>query len=150
MDERAASLPLQQFEAHVDEEKKRIWNANPRTSWMDESHIAIAGTEEKQAIETVKKRWVEQGIWKDKWDEMAAGRYRNIGKWKHEEPLELEPESETDMEAESPPPTLSIFSIPQKPSQPKPRRPKSDGEKRRIAERRVVREREREASRPYY
>ncbi|KAG9232395.1 hypothetical protein BJ875DRAFT_544592 [Amylocarpus encephaloides] len=34
--------------------------------------------------------------------------------------------------------------------QPKPRRPKSDDEKRQITERRVVREREREASRPYH
>jgi hypothetical protein len=36
------------------------------------SKIPIAGTEEKQAIETIKERWVEQGIWKEKWDEMAA------------------------------------------------------------------------------
>jgi hypothetical protein len=149
MDERAASLPLQQFDAQVDEEKKRIWNANPRTNWM--SKIPIAGTEEKQAIETIKERWVEQGIWKDKWDEMAAGRgYMGVGKWKHEEPLELESESETDTEAESPPPTFSIFGVPQKPPQPKPRRPKSDDERRQIAERRAIREREREASRPYY
>ncbi|WEW57730.1 hypothetical protein PRK78_003197 [Emydomyces testavorans] len=54
------------------------------------------------------------------------------GRWKHEEPLELESESETDSEAE-----YSLFS-----SRPKPRRPKSDEEKRRIAERRVIRERE--------
>ena len=149
MDERAASLPLQQFDAQVDEEKKRIWNANPRTNWM--SKIPIAGTEEKQAIETIKERWAEQGIWKDGWDEMAAGRgYMGVGKWKHEEPLELESESETDTEAESPPPTFSIFGVPQKPPQPKLRRPKSDDERRQIAERRAIWEREREASRPYY
>ncbi|KAL8650304.1 MAG: hypothetical protein Q9210_003900 [Variospora velana] len=150
MEERGASLPLVQFKAQRDEEKRRIWNVNPRTNWMGESHIPIAGIEEEQAIETIKKRWVEQGIWKDKWDEMAAGRYMNVGKWKHEEPLELESESETDTEAGSPPPTFSIFGVPQKPSQPKPRRPKSDAEKRRIAERRVIRERQREASRPYH
>jgi hypothetical protein len=63
------------------------------------SHIPIGGAEEEEAIETVKKRWVEQSIWKDKWDEMAAERYRNIGPWKDEEPLELESESETDTEA---------------------------------------------------
>ncbi|KAF4632618.1 hypothetical protein G7Y89_g5509 [Cudoniella acicularis] len=119
------------------------------------SKIPIGGTEEKQAIETVKKRWVEQGIWKDEWDEMAAGRYRNIGRWKHEELLELGSESETDTETESPPPSFSIFGMPQKPPQPKPRQPKprrptSDDEKRRIAERRVVQKREREASRPYH
>jgi hypothetical protein len=76
---------------------------------MSENHISIGGAEEEEAIETVKKRWVEQGIWKDKWDETAAGRYRNIGPWKLEEPLELESESETDTEAESPPPAFSQY-----------------------------------------
>ena len=146
-DERAASLPVAQFHAQVDEEKKRIFYTDPRTNWM--SKIPIRGTEEIQAIEMVKKRWVEQGIWKDKWDELAAGRgYMDVGNWKHEEPLELESESETDTEADSP--TFSICGVPQKASQPKPRRPKSDDEKRGIAERRVIRQREREASRPYH
>ncbi|KAF2188142.1 hypothetical protein K469DRAFT_724733 [Zopfia rhizophila CBS 207.26] len=83
-----------------------------------------AGTNIYQlAYENVKKRWVEQGIWNDKWNKTASGR------WKHEEPLELESESETDTEAG----------------------PQSDEEKRRrIAERRVTLEREREASRPFY
>ena len=77
----------------------------------------------------------------NKWNQFASGR------WKHEEPLELESESETDSEAEPSPPLFSFF--PKEP-QPKPRLPKSDDEKRRITERRVVREREREASRPYH
>jgi len=106
--------------------------------------MPIGGTLEKNACETVKKRWIEQGIWNNKWNEMADGR------WKHEEPLELESRSETDTDAESPPRPLSIFGIPQKQQQPKPRQPKSDVEKRRIAEQRVVREREREASCPYH
>lgn len=42
------------------------------------------------------------------------------------------------------------FGTSLKPPPPKPRRPKSDNEKQRIAERRAVREREREASRPYH
>ncbi|PVH70046.1 hypothetical protein DL98DRAFT_564266 [Cadophora sp. DSE1049] len=65
-----------------------------------------------------------------KWNQFASGR------WKHEEPLEIESESETDTEAESSRPPFSFLSKPQ----PKPRRPKNDEEKRRIAERRVVRE----------
>lgn len=138
--ERRASLPREQFSAQIDEEMRRVWNADPRTSWM--SQMPIGGPVEENAIKTVKNRWIEQGIWNNKWNEMASGR------WKHEEPLELE--SETDTDAESPPRPLSIFGIPQKQPQPKPRRPKSDDEKRRIAERRVVREREREASRPYH
>jgi hypothetical protein len=87
------------------------------------------------AKENVKERWVEQGIWNNKWNEMASGR------WKHEEPLEPESESETDSEAPTP-----LFSF----QRPKRRRPKSDEEKRRTAERRAVRERERKASRPYH
>lgn len=130
---------------------KRIWNADPRTNWMSESKIPIAGNEEKEATERVKKRWVEQGIWKDKWDEMAAGRcHMNVGLWKHEEPLELESELETDTEAESPPPPFSLFNVPQKHLQLKLRRPKSNSERQRLAEQRAVREREREASRPYH
>lgn len=146
--ERAASLPLYQFNVQVDEEKRRIFNADPRVNWM--TQIPIGGSEEIKATETIKKRWVEQGIWKDKWDEMVAGRNWDIGLWKHEEPLEVESESETDTEAESPPQPFNLFGAPRMQSQPKPRRPKSDGEKRRIAERRIEREREREASRRYH
>ena len=94
----------------------------------------------KEASKTVKKRWIEQGIWNDKWNQFAYGR------WKHEEPLELESESEMDSEAG---PSPALFSFSPKP-QPKLRQPKSDDEKRRIAERQVVRESERETSRPYH
>ncbi|KAI9857139.1 MAG: hypothetical protein M1813_008630 [Trichoglossum hirsutum] len=142
MDERAASLPLQQLETQRDEETRRIWNTNPRTNWM--SKIPIGGTEEKEATEMIKKRWAEQGIWKNKWDEMAARRYVDVGRWKHEEPLELESESETDTEAESPPPAFSNFGVPQVRPQPKSRGPKSNDEKQRVAERRAIsKERER-------
>ncbi|TVY92750.1 hypothetical protein LAWI1_G002076 [Lachnellula willkommii] len=133
--EREASEPRKQFRAQVEEERRRIWNAEPRTGWMEITSDLY--TFQEEARETVKKRWVEQGIWNNKWN------YYTIGRWKHEEPLELELESETDIEAESSPPPFSFLS---KEPQPKPRRPKSDEEKRRIAERRVIREREREAS----
>ena len=142
INERRTSLPEKQFAAQVNEERERIWRADPRTSWMS---IRIGDrVYERNARETVKKHWIEQGIWNSKWNEMADGL------WKHEEPLELESESETDTEAESLPRPLSIFGIPQKQPQPKPRQPKSDNKKRRIEERRVVREREREASCPYH
>jgi hypothetical protein len=137
--ERIASKPHKQFSAQVEEERRRIWNADPNTSWR-ELTIADLYTFKEEASETVKKRWVEQGIWNDKWNQFAYGR------WKHEEPLELESESETDSEAAPSSPLFSFFPKPQ----PRPRQPKSDDEKRRIAERRVVREREREASRPYH
>jgi hypothetical protein len=140
--ERVASKPDKQFSAQVEEERRRIWNADPSTSWIEINPGDTTFKEE--AREKVKKRWVEQGIWNNTWN------YYTLGRWKHEEPLELESESETDTEAESPPPSFSLFGVPQKTTQPKPRRPKSDDKKRRIAERRIVREREREASRPYH
>ena len=76
------------------------------------------------AHENVKKRWIEQGIWNNKWNKFASGR------WKHEEPLELESESEMDMDVEPPPPSFSLFGVPQKPMQLKLRWLKSDDKKR--------------------
>ncbi|KAF2179938.1 hypothetical protein K469DRAFT_460860, partial [Zopfia rhizophila CBS 207.26] len=133
--ERWASLPYEQFEAQHREEEERIYEAHE-----NRTRRLHAGTNIYQlAYENVKKRWVEQGIWNDKWNKTALGR------WKHEEPLELESELETDTEAG---PQSSLFTIF---PQPKPRRPISDEEKRRrIAERRATLEREREASRPFY
>ncbi|KAH8163699.1 hypothetical protein CIB48_g4562 [Xylaria polymorpha] len=134
--ERMASEPYHQFEHQVSEEEKRIWNAD-----LNGTHRMPVGSDAYTiACETVKKHWIEQGIWNKKWNKFASGR------WKHEEPLELESESETDLEAGPSPP---LFSFSPKP-QPKPRRPKSDDEKQQIAERRVAREHEREASRPYH
>ena len=136
--DRAASLPSEQFHAQKKEERERLWYADPRTSWMTQIPIEGSLALDETVHEKIKKSWADQGIWNNKWNERA------LGLWKHEEPLELESESETDSEADSPP---YIFLQPPKP---KKRRPKSEEEKQRIAERRVVREREREASRPYY
>lgn len=102
-----------------------------------ERRLRAGDNHNKIAQEKVKKLWVEQGIWNPRWNQFAAG------KWKHEEPLELESESETDSETKSSRPLFPLH-------RPRPRRPKSDKESRRTQERRIVREREREASRPYY
>jgi hypothetical protein len=134
-----ASEPRNQFSTQVEEERRRTWNADPSTNWR-ELTLADLYTFKEEASETVKKRWVEQGIWNDKWNKFAFGR------WKHEEPLELESGSETDSKAGLSPPLFPPFPR----SQPKPRWPKSDDDKRRTVERRVIREREREASRPYH
>jgi hypothetical protein len=66
-----------------------------------------------------------------------------------EEPLEVEFESgsETNSEAQG---NATLFLVSGKTGEAKPRRPKSDEELRLIAERRAIREREREASRPFY
>ncbi|KAI9768628.1 MAG: hypothetical protein M1840_004825 [Geoglossum simile] len=135
--QRGASHPRGQFAAQEREESKRIWDAD-----LDGTRrIPVGSDPDTIATQNVKKRWVDQGIWNAKWDQFAFGR------WKHEEPLELESEIQTDTEAEPPARYPMLFS---KPQPPKPRRPKSDDEKRRIAERRVARNREREASRPYH
>lgn len=136
-EEREASKPDKQFSDQVEEERRRIWSVDPKTSWMSmpPGDILI-----KEASEAVKKHWVEQGIWNSQWNQFADGL------WKHEEPLELESESKTDPEAGLSSSHIVLFPKPQ----PKPRRPKSDDERQRIVERRVTREREREASRPYH
>jgi hypothetical protein len=72
IEERAASLPQEQFEAEVEEERKRIWYADPRTRMR--TYRSIDRTFEEDARETVKKRWIEQGIWKNK----ASGRTSGI------------------------------------------------------------------------
>ncbi|KAI9861236.1 MAG: hypothetical protein M1813_005409 [Trichoglossum hirsutum] len=124
-----ASKPHKQFSHQIDEEEKRVFEAS-----LNGTHrIPVGSDPHTIASENVKKFWVEQGIWNNKWNQFAYGR------WKHEEPPKLESESETDSEAGLSPPIFSIFPK----SQPKPRKPKSDDEKRRIAERRVIRERER-------
>jgi hypothetical protein len=141
IEERAASLPQEQFKAEVEEERKRIWYADPRT--RIHTYRSIDRTFEEDARGTVKKRWIEQGIWKNNWDNMADGL------WKHEEPLEIESGLETDTEVVSPSRPFS-FGTSLKPPQQNPRRAKSDNEKRWIEERRAVRERQREASHPYH
>lgn len=132
--ERWASRPYDQFAAQNAEERERIIEAiSNRTCRVP------GGTDfETLAHENVKKRWVEQGIWNNKWNSMANG------SWKHEEPLELEWES-SDAE-----PPFPVFSFSQTKAEAKPRQPKSDEEERRIAERQATQEREREASRPFY
>lgn len=141
INEGRASLPYHQFDAQENEEKERLWAADPETNWI--RPIPIGGSFGTMVYEKIRKSWVDQGIWNDKWDDTA------LGLWKHEEPLELEPESETDSEADPPFSFSSSRKFCQQ-SQAKSRRPKSDNERRRIAERRIVRERDREASRPYH
>ena len=125
-----ASDSYHQFGHQIEDEEKWIVDMNRRLRILDYSALGMAGG-------NVRRRWVQQGIWNNKWKLFPHG------KWKREKPLELESESETDPEGEPPP---YSFLRPKT----KPRRQKSDEEKRRIAERRVVQERDREASRSYH
>src|SRR5579862_3826854 len=69
--ERAASLPQEQFKVEVEEERKRIWYADPRTRMY--TYRRIDRTFEEDARETIKKRWIEQGIWNNKWNNTPNG-----------------------------------------------------------------------------
>ena len=126
-----ASIPRKQFLDQCTEESERVLKGiKDRT--LD---ITIGTNFHQIARDNVKNRWVEQGIWNEKWNRMADGC------WKHEEPLELESESETE--------PRSVFSFSIEQPRLRQRRPKSDEEKWQMAQRRARLEREREASRPF-
>ncbi|KAF7857999.1 hypothetical protein EAF04_009355 [Stromatinia cepivora] len=133
-EEREASEPHKQFAAQVKEERRRIWNNDPRYRSIKINPGDRVFMEE--AREIVTKCWVEQGIWSSKWNKFAFGR------WKHEEPLESESQTESEAEPSKPP----LFPNPQQ----KPKLPKIHRTKQQIAEQRVIQKRQREASRPYY
>lgn len=135
-EDREASQPYEQFSRLVNELEKQNFEADVNGT----RRIPVGSDPRTIALETVRKLWLEQGIWNNNWNQFADGQ------WKHEEPLQPGSESETDSEARSSPPRFSFFPKPQ----PKPRQPISDDQKRRIAARRAIREREREASRPYH
>ena len=143
IEEHGLSVPYHQYEFQLQGECRRILkeedperSSPPLSGWLPSVGL------QRCAAERVKKSWIEQGILKDEW----KNRYSPSGRWKHEEPLKLESESETDSEVEP----GSIFTgVGTKPKT-KPRLPKSDEEMRLIEARQRVREREGEASRPYY
>ena len=136
--EYSASQPWQQFSDQTGEEVERVTKA----SLAKICRIPSGSDALTIARDNIKKIWVEQGIWNDKWDMLANGL------WKHEEPLELESEPDgSDLKDR----LLSLrFSFDSRQPQSKRRRLKSDVEKLRITQRRVEIEREREASRPYH
>ena len=78
--EAEASTCNHQFSTQVTEEEERTWKAELNKT----CRIPVGSDARTIASRTVKQRWVEQGIWSDKWNESARGR------WKHEEPPELE------------------------------------------------------------
>ncbi|KAK7985679.1 hypothetical protein PG988_003301 [Apiospora saccharicola] len=113
----------------------------PRTQWRDEAfeegHRMLQARVEEGTF-VVKERWIEQGIWNDKW-----GPSMPTGLWKHEEPLDLKSESDSEDDAESR--ARSLFS-----GEARSKASHSEEKLRRLAERQILREREREASRPFH
>lgn len=61
--EHRASFPSNQFDAEKSEEIDRLYEANRNRSRRQPAGISIY----KLAEENVKIRWVEQGIWNEKW-----------------------------------------------------------------------------------
>ena len=137
--EQDASRPYQQLQAQEEEERTRVERADHDGSCRQPVQANFDGI----AYENVKQRWVAQGIWNDKWYQTAMG-----AAWKHEEPLQLEPEAEVK--------TIQpiIFASLTPPRDPRLHRtlkwPTSDEEERQQAEQQSRREREREASRPFH
>ncbi|KAI1193416.1 hypothetical protein F5X97DRAFT_314271 [Nemania serpens] len=138
LEEHPQSVPREQYLRLYWEERKEISKALNRIQ-LEGTGLGEQLTEDEQsniAHERIKARWIKQGIWRDIWNQPDPTLEAPFGPWAHEEPLELESETESDPEA---PPTASG----------RRRRPKSDQELRLIAKRRAQRERNRDKSRPY-
>lgn len=123
-----ASHPSNQYEAQVSEERERLYDGD-----RNRTHRLPAGTDFfKLAEDNVKKRWVEQGIWNEKW------KYAKVWKWKHEESADAEPQPRV----ENAPPLFS-FATAEPASSPQTN---SDSAKTPTQ----ISSREREASRPFF
>jgi hypothetical protein len=124
---RQNSLPRQQFEHQVKEEMAQL----SRTK----DGLAERGSLEFKARKAIQRCWEDQGMWKTDWTDGP------VGPWKHEEPLERYLGWERDQDSDS-------FLQPT--SSGSRGRRKIANQRRRYAEQRAIREREREASRPIY
>ncbi len=67
--ERRASLPYYQLQAQESEEEERLLEAHENGT----RRLPVRTNYKTLARENVKKRWVEQGIWNDKWTDTASG-----------------------------------------------------------------------------
>ncbi|KAK8074550.1 hypothetical protein PG997_009213 [Apiospora hydei] len=140
-----ASQPAQQWADETSEDFRRIRQSlledGVPTKMLTSSFWCI--THCQQAKDRVRESWIKQGIWKDSWGQTGPRRADSPSEpaWKHEEPIEVEPES--DSETEEDPLTTTLFGA-------FGRLRKSREGRRWRAERRATRNRERDASRPYY
>ncbi|OAX83522.1 hypothetical protein ACJ72_02116 [Emergomyces africanus] len=97
----------------------------------------------ENAQNNVKNRWIEQGIWNDKWTFFTFGPH-----WKHEEPPEPPPAPAAKSQSRSPSPVMPIFGrrSPERPERPKSQEPPIVYTEEQLASH----ERETAASRPYH
>lgn len=71
--DRQTSSPCFQFDAQVSEEEDRIFKADGR--WLPGEIKPSDTSVTMLAQQTVTRRWVEQGIWKDEWNEWKEMAY---------------------------------------------------------------------------
>ncbi|KAI9762277.1 MAG: hypothetical protein M1840_001421 [Geoglossum simile] len=90
-EEADASRPYQQFEAQTRDERMRVIDIYLKSGTLNDDFDPTT-----IALGNVKKSWIEQGIWDYEWNPFS------VQSWKHERPLKLESESETDSEPGSP------------------------------------------------
>ncbi|KID85222.1 hypothetical protein MGU_07644 [Metarhizium guizhouense ARSEF 977] len=135
--EHRASFPSEQFLAQEHEEWDRITQLDP----IRMRRIPIGRNYDELAKEKVMKRWVEQGIWNEEW------KSRSVWRWKHEEPPDPKFESNKDKTAGT---ESRLFGPPLEERESTPRPPQGVQDLPMTEERRRIREREREASRPYH
>jgi hypothetical protein len=70
--------PYCQFDAQYGEELERLRTQSQDGAFRLPDGVSLFA----HTRDAVKHRWIEQGIWKDEWNE----KYKPDGRWKHEEP----------------------------------------------------------------
>ncbi|EPE33413.1 hypothetical protein GLAREA_06426 [Glarea lozoyensis ATCC 20868] len=85
-----ASLPYRQFSCHIEAGARHNWRLDARTNFIDEKRIPERCVARNQAYETIKKSWVDQGIWRDEWQLMPTLGNTPDAFWKHESPPTVE------------------------------------------------------------
>lgn len=82
---RQASQPIRWFRSQVDAERKRIWASAREYDLLRQNNtIPTGGALEDTAIQRVRDRWKEEGIWYQGWNETGMPE----GPWPHELSLE--------------------------------------------------------------
>ncbi|KAK2598592.1 hypothetical protein N8I77_011991 [Diaporthe amygdali] len=133
-----ASKAAEQFNAQSLEERRRIESTGEFVG-ADKSEFGVAA-------ERVRERWIEQGIWDDKWYQSNLERWGehvdNVplldAPWMHEVPLDDDSDTDDDYS-----PANFKFGA-------KRKRQKTEEETRQKAERRAERQRQRELTRPIH
>ncbi|KJK93785.1 hypothetical protein H633G_02288 [Metarhizium anisopliae BRIP 53284] len=137
--EHRASFPSEQLLAQEHEEIGRLIKLTDDP--IRRRRIPVGTNYHKLAEENVMKRWVEQGIWNEEW------KPRSVWRWKHEEPLDPKFESNKDKTAGT---ESRLFGPPPEEIESPPRPQQGVQGMPMTEERPRIREREREASRPYH